>query len=354
MIRAIVQEQQRDEAIKASTTVTIALNGPSRGGEAREDEIVVHGHVARAIAEEVEAIALKDDKVAEVTGATKSSGAGKGRLDLLPPWAIIRLAKHYQEGTVGPHAYPARDWEKGIRISRYVDSALRHLLQGWGGLGRGEPHFVAAFWNLCCLVETLHRVEIGVLPKELDDRVVLEKEQEMEEQGIEEARKETFEASDDEVERMWKRVRGVARAMIGDYHLAEEMTAEVTLKLIEKRTREGELSFIMLKHMMIDALRKYRRREMQSLEGDVAEPIRNDAAVKAKEKVAELMEGANLTALEGKVIYELYYLGLPLIKAALKTGLGVDKVRALKQSSLEKLANAEWRRQVAEEEESDD
>ena len=103
------------------------------------------------------------------TGAQRSDAAGKGRLDLFPPpWALLRLSQHAEEACQRG-GYAARNWEKGIRLSRYYSSAARHLAQWWGGL-RDEPHLVAAAWNVIAALETQHRVALGLLPAELNDR----------------------------------------------------------------------------------------------------------------------------------------------------------------------------------------
>jgi hypothetical protein len=60
------------------------------------------------------------------TGAVRDSQEGKGRFDLLPPYALLRLAKHFENGA---NRYQARNWEKGIPCSRYLDSAFRHLVK---------------------------------------------------------------------------------------------------------------------------------------------------------------------------------------------------------------------------------
>jgi hypothetical protein len=111
---------------------------------------------------------LSTPRVSSVTGATRSDENGKGRPSLLPPWTILRLARHFEECS-RPGGYPERNWEKGIPLSRFVDSAFRHLEQWWGG-DRSEPHEISALWNLLCLVETQHRIAIGLLPDNLDDR----------------------------------------------------------------------------------------------------------------------------------------------------------------------------------------
>jgi hypothetical protein len=120
---------------------------------------------SKSISPEIDLTAVK---VASETGAIRSDASGKGRLDLLPPWAVLRLAKHFEAASTGAEGYPERNWEKGVRVSRLISSALRHLLQYLGG-DRSEPHEVSAAWNVMVLLETVHRVESGLLPSELMD-----------------------------------------------------------------------------------------------------------------------------------------------------------------------------------------
>ncbi len=103
------------------------------------------------------------------TGGQRSDASGKGRLDLFPPpWATLRLAQHAEEACA-KGGYPERNWEKGIHLSRYYSSSLRHTLQWWGG-AKDEPHLTAAAWNVVAALETQHRISLGLLPTELDDR----------------------------------------------------------------------------------------------------------------------------------------------------------------------------------------
>lgn len=87
---------------------------------------------------------------------------GKGRYDLISPFAIKRLAKHYENGA---KKYADRNWEKGIPFSRYVDSAKRHLDQFVMGM-ENEDHLAAAVWNLCCIMhhQELNQTELDDLP----------------------------------------------------------------------------------------------------------------------------------------------------------------------------------------------
>lgn len=85
------------------------------------------------------------------TGAVRDTG-GKGRMDLLPWSAILRVSRHMEDAikpdpeTGKPH-YPERNWEKGLPLHTMIDSAFRHLakyMEGWND----EDHLCAAATNL--------------------------------------------------------------------------------------------------------------------------------------------------------------------------------------------------------------
>ena len=85
------------------------------------------------------------------TGAVRDTG-GKGRMDLLPMCALIRISKHMEDAikpdpeTGKPH-YPERNWEKGLPAHTMLDSALRHLAKYMAGM-TDEDHLCAAATNL--------------------------------------------------------------------------------------------------------------------------------------------------------------------------------------------------------------
>ncbi len=85
------------------------------------------------------------------TGAVRDTG-GKGRMDLLPWSALIRISKHMEDAilpdpeTGKPH-YPERNWEKGLPMHSMVDSAFRHLAKYVDGQD-DEDHLCAAATNL--------------------------------------------------------------------------------------------------------------------------------------------------------------------------------------------------------------
>lgn len=99
------------------------------------------------------------------TGAVRDMSAGKGRFDLLCPYAENELAKHMEKGCA---KYGDRNWEKGIPQHSFIDSAKRHLNKVQRGL-HDEDHLVAAYWNLHCAISQRERIKLGLLPAELDD-----------------------------------------------------------------------------------------------------------------------------------------------------------------------------------------
>ena len=147
---------------------------------------------------------IKDsgDRREYATGAVRDMAEGKGRCDLLPldvadtllgspgvlhwisefqatdnegflmralrtfweeygwdaPTVLLEVSKHMEEGA---KKYGERNWEKGLPVSCFIDSAVRHYLK----LLRGdddEPHDRAFCWNmLCCLWTIRHKSENG-------------------------------------------------------------------------------------------------------------------------------------------------------------------------------------------------
>lgn len=99
------------------------------------------------------------------TGAVRDTQTNKGRFDLITPVALRRLAKHYEGGS---KKYGDRNWEKGIPLGRYIDSAMRHLVDLME-LKTDEDHAIACAWNMFGFVHTAEKIAAGLLPPELDD-----------------------------------------------------------------------------------------------------------------------------------------------------------------------------------------
>lgn len=99
------------------------------------------------------------------TGSRRDSRDGKGRFDLLPPYAITRLAIHYENGAA---KYGDGNYLKGQPTKRYMESAIRHLFRYIAG-DRSEDHLSAAAWNILAIVSTEKLCREGKLPEDLDD-----------------------------------------------------------------------------------------------------------------------------------------------------------------------------------------
>ena len=138
------------------------------------------------------------------TGAVRDVADGKGRCDLLPlvqvsgivdsftisslgrfmetgnwlrlrdailnfceergwdlPTAMLEVSIHYEDGA---RKYDERNWEIGIPLHCFIDSAVRHYLK-WRRGDTDEPHDRAALWNLLGAWWTLdNHPELNDLP----------------------------------------------------------------------------------------------------------------------------------------------------------------------------------------------
>ncbi len=101
-----------------------------------------------------------------ISGAVRDIRIGKGRYDLFSPIALRRVAGVNERGAV---KYDDRNWEKGMPICRFLDSAIRHIFQDLEGL-RDEDHLAQAAWNLLAAIHTEEMISRGLMPKELDNR----------------------------------------------------------------------------------------------------------------------------------------------------------------------------------------
>ncbi len=98
-----------------------------------------------------------------LTGAVRENKVGKGRFDLIPYEALRQLALHYEAGGV---AHGDRNWEKGLPLASYFNSAFRHLSQ-WAEGDATENHLAAALWNICGIIHHEKAIKEGRLPVDL-------------------------------------------------------------------------------------------------------------------------------------------------------------------------------------------
>lgn len=104
---------------------------------------------------EVKSSGLDEEKFE--TGSVRDSREGKGRYDLLSPYTMRRLARHFENGA---RKYGDRNWEQGQPISRYVDSAFRHLFAYLEGK-QDEDHAAAVLWNIGAVIDHEERFDPG-------------------------------------------------------------------------------------------------------------------------------------------------------------------------------------------------
>ena len=67
------------------------------------------------------------------------------------PKLMLDVARHFENGAL---KYGEHNWEKGIPVSRYIDSALRHLMKDLAG-ETDEDHAAAFVWNCMCAAWTM-------------------------------------------------------------------------------------------------------------------------------------------------------------------------------------------------------
>lgn len=81
------------------------------------------------------------------------SGFAVLRYDGKPETMILEVSKHFEDGA---RKYGENNWQRGLPVNCYIDSALRHYLKHRRG-DTDEPHDRAFVWNImCCIWEVDH------------------------------------------------------------------------------------------------------------------------------------------------------------------------------------------------------
>jgi hypothetical protein len=108
---------------------------------------------------------LGSEETIHSTGAQRDTRVGKGAFHWMPWTALFLVSRIYENGN---KMRGIRNWEKGMPISEYLDSAMRHITRYIAG-ERTEPHLAQACWNVINALQTAIWVKMGLRPKELND-----------------------------------------------------------------------------------------------------------------------------------------------------------------------------------------
>lgn len=156
---------------------------------------------------------LKDsgERTEYTTGAVRDCKEGKGRCDLMPldvvgtflddfvithisefketgdvkylyqalDAFVIEIKDHRKENLIrevaihfedGARKYGPNNWQKGIPLHSFIDSAIRHYLKYWSGW-TDEPHKRAFVWNILCAIWTCkHRPDLDDFTENEEER----------------------------------------------------------------------------------------------------------------------------------------------------------------------------------------
>lgn len=119
------------------------------------------------------------NRVTYETGAIRETQTGKGRFDLVSPFALQRLADRYEHGVIkydeknptlnGKRKSPMPNMRLGMPLSRMICSGQHHW-NLFALLDESEDHLAAAMWNASEAIHALELIKRAVLPADLDDR----------------------------------------------------------------------------------------------------------------------------------------------------------------------------------------
>lgn len=74
---------------------------------------------------------------------------------------FLEVSKHFEEGA---EKYGENNWQKGLPVNCYINSAVRHYLK-WLRNDEDEPHDRAFCWNIMCAIWTCkHKPELNCYP----------------------------------------------------------------------------------------------------------------------------------------------------------------------------------------------
>ena len=136
-------------------------------GITKDNAVVLY--VAEAVYNILEFMEKEDNNTISYVDPYNSFSTNNSRYDLIPYSSLKRVADLYEKGA---NEYGERNWEKGMPLTRFLDSAIRHLFQRISS-EKDEDHLAAGCWNAMGYIEILRKINGVYLPKKLDNRVEL-------------------------------------------------------------------------------------------------------------------------------------------------------------------------------------
>ena len=103
-----------------------------------------HLQLLEAADHEENAIKDSGERTKFDTGAVRDMHEGKGDMLSMPWAALLRVSRHYENGA---KKYGRYNYLKGIPVSSFIDSAIRHLAKYVAGYD-DEDHLSAAAFNV--------------------------------------------------------------------------------------------------------------------------------------------------------------------------------------------------------------
>ncbi|WP_196794021.1 MULTISPECIES: dATP/dGTP diphosphohydrolase domain-containing protein [Bartonella] len=90
------------------------------------------------------------------TNEAHKDDAGKARVELIPPLALIEIGKVLE---FGAKKYGANNWRNGMHWSRFHGAALRHLLAWFGGEHKDAESDLSHLAHAACCILFLMECE---------------------------------------------------------------------------------------------------------------------------------------------------------------------------------------------------
>lgn len=86
----------------------------------------------------------------------KKNDDGKPMFNCLPQDALMELGR---VAALGARKYGQHNYRKGIKVSRYIDAAFRHLIAATNGeeedQAEGNNHWISVAWNALVIYQSL-------------------------------------------------------------------------------------------------------------------------------------------------------------------------------------------------------